>query len=111
MIPFFLYVIILITMANIVKKKTETKARKVKKSLVERYRGHKQDTGSVGVQIAILSERVNSLAKHLKKHQKDVDSRRGLLMMIEKRRRLLNYISRTGPQEYKKLITDLKLRK
>jgi small subunit ribosomal protein S15 len=82
-----------------------------KKDLIKKYRGHKDDTGSTEVQVALLSERINDLAGHLKVHQKDTDSRRGLLMMVGKRRKLLNYIKKKEPTKYEKIIADLKLRK
>lgn len=85
--------------------------RKSKKNLVEKYRVHKQDTGSVEVQVALLTARIKDLTGHLSKHKKDTDSRRGLLMMIGKRRRLLNYLARQNPLKYQKLISDLGLRK
>jgi len=93
--------------------RTQTKKQPVEKekSLVEKYRSHKSDTGSTEVQIALLSEKMTTLVKHLKKHPKDLDSRRGLLSMIGKRRRLLNYLRRSEPKKYEKIIADLGLRK
>lgn len=82
-----------------------------KKSLVEKYQTHKNDTGSSEVQIALLSEKINELVKHLRKHYKDQDSKRGLLVAINKRRRLLNYLQRTNIKKYQKIIADLGLRK
>lgn len=82
-----------------------------KKSLIEKYQVHKKDTGSVEVQIALLTERIGDLVKHLEGHKKDSDSRRGLLMMVGKRRRLLNYLSKNEPKKYEKIIKDLGLRK
>jgi len=87
-------------------KKTEEK-----KTLVEKYQNHKDDTGSIEVQIALLSQRIVELSKHLEGHKKDGDSRRGLLIMVGKRRRLLNYIKKSEPKSYEKLIKDLGLRK
>ncbi|MCA9388472.1 30S ribosomal protein S15 [Candidatus Berkelbacteria bacterium] len=81
------------------------------KSMVEKYRTHKGDTGSTVVQIATLSDSIDDLVKHLKKHKKDNDSRRGLLIMVGKRRRLLNYLNLSDEKTYQKLIKDLKLRK
>jgi small subunit ribosomal protein S15 len=89
-------------------KKTQLKA---KKTLIEKYRSHKEDTGSTEVQIALLTERIGDLVKHLKKHAKDSDSRRGLLSMVGKRRRLLNYLKKSEIKKYDKVITDLGLRK
>jgi len=79
--------------------------------LIKKYQTHKKDTGSTEVQVALLTEKILELAKHLKKHQKDSDSRRGLLMMVGKRRRLLNYLKKDDPKKYEKLIKDLKLKK
>lgn len=81
------------------------------KSLVEKFRVHKKDTGSSEVQIALLSARVEELARHLKKHPGDHDSRRGLLSMVGKRRRLLNYLRKQGSDNYEKLVKELGLRK
>ncbi|MBI4023313.1 30S ribosomal protein S15 [Candidatus Berkelbacteria bacterium] len=86
-------------------------APKAPVSLVEQYRTHKTDTGSTEVQIAQLTDQVEELAKHLKKHGKDQDSRRGLLMMVGKRRRLLNYLKKSNEDRYKEVVVDLKLRK
>lgn len=82
-----------------------------KVDLIKKYRTHKKDTGSTEVQVALLTEKILELAKHLKKHQKDSDSRRGLLMMVGKRRRLLNYLKRDDPKKYDKLVKDLGLKK
>jgi small subunit ribosomal protein S15 len=81
------------------------------KSLVEKFRTHKNDTGSPEVQIALLSKRIEELAKHLKKHSSDHDSRRGLLSMVGKRRRLLNYLKKQASPNYEKLVAELGLRK
>ena len=91
-------------------KKVASKTTK-QKSLVEKYQTHKNDTGSTEVQVANLSEKINLLAKHLKKHSKDFDSKRGLLMMVGKRRRLLNYLKQKELDKYQKLIEELGLRK
>lgn len=82
-----------------------------KKSLIEKYQTNKKDTGSTGVQIALLTEKINDLVGHLNTHKKDHDSRRGLLMMVGKRRRLLNYCRKNDQKEYEKIIADLGLRK
>jgi small subunit ribosomal protein S15 len=81
------------------------------KTLVEKFRTHKKDTGSPEVQIATLTDRIAELARHLKKHPGDHDSRRGLLSMVGKRRRLLNYLKKQGSQNYDKLVKELGLRK
>lgn len=79
--------------------------------IIDRYRAHQQDTGSPEVQVAILTQRILKLADHLKIHNKDYDSKRGLLMLVGKRRRLLNYITRHSQEKYQQLIADLGLRK
>jgi small subunit ribosomal protein S15 len=79
--------------------------------LIKKYQAHKEDTGSIEVQVAVLSKKVSELTKHLQEHKKDFDSRRGLLMMVGKRRRLLNYLKKTNEERYAKLIADLGLRK
>ncbi len=91
----------------ITKKKTSTP----KPSLIEKYQAHVGDTGSTDVQIALLTERIESLIGHLREHKKDQDSRRGLLLMVGKRRRLLNYLRKESQDRYQKLIADLGLRK
>ena len=83
----------------------------MKIDLIKKYQTHKKDTGSTEVQVALLTEKILELAKHLRKHQKDSDSRRGLLMMVGKRRRLLNYLKKDEPKKYEKLVKDLKLKK
>jgi len=82
-----------------------------KVDLIKKYQTHKDDTGSTEVQVALLTEKIMELAKHLKKHAKDSDSRRGLLMMVGKRRRLLNYLKKSNLKQYEKLIKDLGLKK
>jgi len=79
--------------------------------LLKKYQAHKKDTGSAEVQIVLLSNKITELAGHLKKHKKDNDSRLGLIKLVAKRRRLLNYLSKTDPEQYQKLISDLKLRR
>jgi len=79
--------------------------------LVKKYQTNKKDTGSADVQVVLLTEKIADLAKHLKKHAKDSDSRRGLLIMVGKRRRLLNYLRKSEPKTYDKLIKDLGLKK
>ena len=95
------------------KEKKEKAPRKVGESsdLVKKYQTHENDTGSTEVQIAILTKKISDLTKHLKTHKKDFDSRRGLLMMVGKRRRLLNYLKKSEETKYAKLITDLGLKK
>ncbi len=72
---------------------------------------HEGDTGSADVQIALLTRRINELTEHLKIHAKDHHSRRGLLKMVARRRSLLNYLSDTANDRYKKVLTTLSLRK
>lgn len=81
-----------------------------KKDLISKYQTHEEDTGSTDVQVAILSEQINDLAKHLKEHKKDFDSRVGLFKKIGQRRKLLNYLKSKNLEKYKELIKDLKLR-
>ncbi len=82
-----------------------------KAMLMEQYRQHTKDTGSPEVQIALLSERINYLTGHLKSHLKDHASRRGLIMMVNKRRRLLDYLNRRDPDRYREIVERLSLRK
>ena len=82
-----------------------------KKEVIEKFAVEKGDTGSPQVQIAILTERINNLTTHFKDHKKDVHSRRGLLKMVNRRRRLLDYLKAKHEETYKKLIKDLGLRK
>jgi len=82
-----------------------------KSTLIEQYRQHPKDTGSPEVQIALLSERINYLTAHLRLHAKDHASRRGLIMMVNKRRRLLDYLNRRDPDRYRELVERLSLRK
>lgn len=82
-----------------------------KTDLIKNYAVHERDTGSPEVQVALLTERINSLAPHFKSHQKDHHSRRGLLKMVGARRRLLDYLKRTDVQRYQALIERLNIRK
>ena len=86
-------------------------AQEVKSGLIERYRVHGTDTGSPEVQIAILSERINHLTGHFKTHDKDHASRRGLIRMVSRRRRLLDYLKSNDPERYKVIVEKLGLRK
>lgn len=81
------------------------------KDLVKKYQTHEGDTGSTQVQIALLTERVVELTDHLKEHKKDFDSRSGLLKLVGRRRRLLNYLAATEKEIYDNLVKDLGLRK
>jgi len=82
-----------------------------KKELVGRFGRTDADTGSTEVQIAMLTERINHLTEHLRTHRKDHHSRRGLLMLVGKRRRFLNYLQRTDLDRYRELIKELGLRR
>ena len=82
-----------------------------KKDLIKKFAREKGDTGSPEVQIALLTAQIDKLVSHLKEHAKDVHSRRGLLSMVAKRRRLLTYLRKRDEDRYKKLISDLKLDK
>lgn len=82
-----------------------------KTTLIEGHRAHATDTGSPEVQVALLSERIGQLTDHLKTHAKDHHSRRGLLMMVGQRRRLLDYLRSSTPERYQSLIVKLGLRK
>jgi len=82
-----------------------------KQKLIKEFATKKDDTGSPEVQVAILSERISNLTEHLKTHKKDFHSRRGLLMMVGQRRRLLDYVKRKQVQRYEDLIKRLNLRR
>lgn len=86
-------------------------AREQKTKVIQRYRRKDSDTGSPEVQIAILSERITDLTEHFKTHLKDHASRRGLLMMVSKRRRLLDYLKKYDTERYKDVIQKLGIRK
>ena len=82
-----------------------------KTEVIGSYRTHDADTGSPEVQVALLSERINYLTEHFKTHVKDHHSRRGLLRMVSRRRKLLDYLKRNNAEQYKALIDRLGLRK
>ena len=82
-----------------------------KKEVIEKYKLSDQDTGSTEVQVALLSERISSLMDHFNLHKKDHHSRRGLLMMVNKRRKLLDYLKNKDISQYQQLISKLGLRK
>lgn len=83
----------------------------VKAEVKNEYKLHEQDTGSAEVQVALLSSRIKELTEHLKVHTKDHSSRRGLIMMVNKRRKLLTYVQKKDDARYKELIGRLGLRK
>jgi small subunit ribosomal protein S15 len=82
-----------------------------KSDIITKFRTHDSDTGSPEVQIAILSERIGELTEHFKTHKKDHGSRRGLLMLVSKRRRLLDYLKTTDSDRYRDVIGKLGIRK
>lgn len=83
----------------------------VKQQLIKEYATSENDTGSVEVQCAILTTRINNLTEHFKTNHKDFASRRGLLMLVGRRRRLLNYVKNKNPERYAALISRLGIRK
>lgn len=85
--------------------------QKQKTKLLEEHRIHATDTGSPESQVALFSKEIDALTKHLKKHSKDNSSRVGLLKMVAKRRRLLEYLKRTNEKRYDKLVAKLGLKK
>lgn len=85
---------------------------KVKKEeLIKNYRVHDRDTGSPEIQIALLTERINELTPHFKEHKKDHHSRRGLLKIVARRRKLLDYLKRSDEDRYQAILKGLKIRK
>lgn len=88
---------------------TITKERK--KELVQEFKQGESDTGSPEVQIAILTTRINGLTGHMRTHKKDFASRRGLLTLVSRRRKLLDYVKRVNPQRYLDIIARLEIRK
>ncbi len=85
--------------------------KKQKQQIIEKYQLFEGDTGSPEVQIALLTASIQELTEHLSEHKKDDHSRRGLLMKVAKRRRLLNFLKRRSEERYRELIKDLDLRK
>jgi small subunit ribosomal protein S15 len=85
-------------------------AGEAKLNVISKFRVHKTDTGSPEVQVAILSRRIAELTEHFKTHQKDHHSRRGLLLMVQRRRSLLGYLRSRSPERYKTLIKSLGIR-
>ncbi len=86
-------------------------AKQKKDNIIGEHKIHDKDTGSPEVQIALITERINYLTEHFKVHKKDHHSRRGLLKLVGKRRRLLNYLKKSDPKRYKGIVEKLKLRK
>lgn len=85
--------------------------KEVKEKIVGDYKTHNTDTGSSQVQIALLTQRINELTEHFKVHNKDNNSRRGLLQMVSRRRKLLDYLRRIDINEYHEIIKKLGLRR
>jgi small subunit ribosomal protein S15 len=88
---------------------TLTQERKL--DIIKQFGENEQDTGNTRVQVALLTERINDLTEHLRSHKKDHHSRRGLLMLVGQRRRLLNYLQKTDLEGYRALVKELGLRK
>ncbi|HRJ89693.1 MAG: 30S ribosomal protein S15 [Blastocatellia bacterium] len=86
-------------------------AKELKEKIVGDYKTHVSDTGSSQVQVALLTQRINELTEHFKIHKKDNHSRRGLLKMVSRRRKLLDYLKRTNINEYHEIIKKLGLRR
>jgi len=82
----------------------------IKEEIISQHRLNEKDVGSPEVQVALLTRRISDLTEHVKEHRKDFSSRRGLLTMVSKRRRLLNYVKNGSPQRYRSLIESLGLR-
>jgi small subunit ribosomal protein S15 len=82
-----------------------------KSKIIDEFKVHSRDTGSPEVQIAILTERINILGEHFKQHKKDFHSRRGLLLLVGRRRRLLNYLKQKDIRKYEEILEKLSLRK
>ena len=82
-----------------------------KREIAAQFGANEKDTGSTKVQIALLTERINALTEHLRTHRKDHHSRRGLLMLVGRRRRFLNYLQRTDLERYRSLLRELGLRR
>jgi small subunit ribosomal protein S15 len=82
-----------------------------KQEIIKKFGKNEKDSGTVEVQVAILTNRINELTSHFSTHKKDHASRRGLMMMVGKRRRLLNYVAKKDIERYRALIKELKLRK
>ena len=82
-----------------------------RRSLIEQYARHEGDTGSPEVQVALLSARINHLTEHLKTHKKDKHSRRGLMLLVGQRRRLLNFLSRKDITRYRTLVDAFNMRR
>lgn len=82
-----------------------------KQEVIGSFRTHPEDTGSASVQVALLTERINSLEAHFKQHGKDHNSRRGLLVLVSQRRKLLSYLKKIDSKKYEEILQKLNLRK
>jgi small subunit ribosomal protein S15 len=80
----------------------------VKQNIIEKFRAHEKDTGSVEVQIAILTQRIKDITMHLKKHKKDIHSRYGLIKLVGRRRRFLRYLKRKDFDKYKEVLQKMR---
>ena len=87
------------------------KVKEEKQAVIERHRKHERDTGSAEVQIALYTERINHLTEHLRSHPKDKHSRRGLLLLVGRRRRLLDYLKNKDIERYRNIIRTLGIRR
>jgi small subunit ribosomal protein S15 len=85
--------------------------KEIKQGVINTFKRHEHDTGSPEVQVAILSKRIADLNDHFKAHAKDHHSRRGLIMMVSQRRKLLDYLKRTDVERYKKILGQLDIRR
>lgn len=85
-------------------------SKEEKDKIISEFAQHEKDTGSVEVQIALLTRRINKLSQHLREHRKDHHSRRGLLMIVGHRRRLLNYLAKVDPEKHRDILRKLRLR-
>jgi small subunit ribosomal protein S15 len=88
-----------------------TLTKEAKTEVIRKFASHESDTGSPEVQVALLTARINELTDHLRTHKKDHHSRRGLLMLVGQRRRLLNYLNRQDVDRYRSLVQELGLRR
>ena len=86
-------------------------SKEKKQATMKKYQQSKNDSGSCEVQVALLTSRINELTDHFKTHKKDHHSRRGLITLVEKRKKLLRYLEKESPERYQKLIGQLELRK
>lgn len=85
--------------------------QETKNEIISKYKMHEGDTGSAEVQVALITERINQLNKHFEMHKKDHSSRRGLLKLVGRRRKLLDYLKDSDISKYRKVVEDLGLRK